>query len=405
MTDKKYIQPQGYITTLPKQEAIQRVKEYVEGHIDEFKDGEIVSIAYKGDGDLKEETLTTSAVVRISGNSATIEALVSERDTMKVVESQEEPTDKKALWLVEEEDGGNADFSNLREQIKSLKETIRLLKGLVNKHEYALNNTLAGGDIVENSMKFDLENSDQPEEPDDADGIVVYGDGPVDDFDLYIGNLPLSDAAYITEESILYRYKRYPIRLRMFNAGKERVRESDDYELQISLLEPFVDIDSRRIIYSWSEGYVSIGAHLDGPSGETLSKQYTIYFSKNEEPDYVTYAEPNVHHNLQKSAKDFATMVAYGDYLCVGEMCWCEAEEAMFLKARGANGNIRYFKLNGGGGGEDIPTGTTRETVTYTVTDGILTATSSDDSVGVFEGVLTLVGEVDANGVLRLIDQ
>ena len=409
MTDKKYIQPVRYITTLPKQEAIERVKEYVEENVADFKDGEIVSIDYKGDGDLKDLTLTTSAIVRISGDTVTVDALVSDRDTMMVIESDNEPTNKKALWLTDyvPGDGQESDFTNLREEIKTLKETIRLLKGLVNKHEYALNNTLAGGDIVENSEKFDLENSDIPEEPEDAEGIVVYGEGPVTDFDLYIGNLPLSDIAYTDfDNSILYRNKKYPLRLRMFNAGKERVEETDAYELELSYIEDYIVIDERRVIASLEDGQAQIGARLSIPSGETLTKSYVIYFSKNEEPDYDSYAEPNVHHILQKSAKDFETMVAYGDYLCIGEFCWCEKEEALLLKAKGANGVIKYFKVNGNGGGDIEPPSGDTETITYRVDEnGKFIAESSDESVGVFGGVLTLVGVVDEHGVLKLIDQ
>ena len=411
MSEHKYIQPQRYITSLQKREAIERVREYVEDNLEEFRDGEVVSIDYKGDGDQKDETFTTSAVVRLTDSGVTIETLVTDRDTMKVIESEAEPDDKKALWLTDSDDGGEEDdFTNLREEVKVLKETIRTLKSLVNKHEYALNNTLAGGDIIENSEKFDEENSDVPEEPDDAEGIIVYGDGPVAEFDLYIGNLPLNDIAYTDyENTILYRNKRYPLRLRMFNEANERVEETEDYELTLSYLGNAVYIDERRVIETWGDDdpqEVQVGARLLGASGETLTKTYTIYFKKNEEPDYDSYAEPNVHHILQKSAKDFQTMLQYGDYLCVGEMCWCEKEEALFLKAKGANGTIRYFKINGtgGGGGGDVPTGDT-ETITYRVEDGVLYAISSDDSISVVDGTLTLVGEVDANGVLRLIDQ
>ena len=214
MSDKKYIQPQRFQTTLPKASAISRVEEYINEHIADYKNGEEIVVDY-----IKEwvengvtKTLTISApaiVIKNNGQPAKIFVSVSDDDTLKIVESEQEPQDTKALWLTDITSGDTSgETSNLREEVKLLKQTIAYLQQLVLKHDYALSNTLAGGDIIVNSEKFDLENKYEREMPEDAEDPVDWAteDFVITSFETYIANSPLSE---FIENASLYKGEKY----------------------------------------------------------------------------------------------------------------------------------------------------------------------------------------------------
>ena len=158
---KKYLQLPKFQTRKLKSQAIPMVEIYINENIADFKDGEEIAIEYIG---LNGEQMYSTAVVQISEGVAKLRVSIEESETLKIVESENAPEDKSVLWLAgstnEEITAGQT--SNLREEINSLKKIIADLQDIVFKHDYALNNTLAGGDIIANATKFDLENQYKP---------------------------------------------------------------------------------------------------------------------------------------------------------------------------------------------------------------------------------------------------
>lgn len=395
---KKYLQLPRFQTRQHKTNAISLVQSHVNEHLSEFKDGEEIVIEYL---DPYDEPAYTTAVIKKDGDTAIIFAAVDEHETARIAEGKNEPSDKTVLWLADttNEEMVSGETSNLREEIKSLKETIKVLQEMVNKHDYALSNTLAGGDIIANAEKFDLENKYEPEMPEDAEDPTEYAedDKVITSFDVYVGNSSLSEFSGV--DASLYRGQTYPLKFRFYNGGLQRVEEPEDLQYTFSCVPANVASIDGRILKGKSSGDAEVSVIVT-TSGNTLSKRYDIHFEYNEEPDYETYEEPNVHHMLIKKADTEQIMFDNFNYLLIGEFCWCIKENTLYLKEKAANGTIQLFKINGGG--SVIPTG---ETVTYKVdTEGIFSAESSDDSVNVTDGILSLVGTVDANGILILND-
>jgi len=394
MSDKKYIQPQRFQTSLNKTEAIAKVEEYVNSNINEYKNGEIVSIEYLTE---KEEQAVTNAVVIINdGQAAVIMTAVSDKDTLKIIDTEEEPQDKGVLWLTDLTSGDTSgETSNLREELKVLKSAFKTLQSLVEKHEYALNNTLAGGDIITNAEKFDLENKYSKEKPEDAEDPVKWAeeDFIITSFETYIANSPITE--FIGKPG-LYKGQKYPLNYKFYNIEGERV--PDSYATVMAVAEPVtVATIIKSILYATASGACDIHISVNSESGETVTEHYFgVKFDYNEGPDYPLYEEPNVHHQLIKSAESTEIMTQNSNYLLVGEFCWCIKENTLYLKEKASNGTVQLFKINGTG--SIIPTG---ETVTYYVDEnGIFNAESSDGSVYVDEdGILNLVGNVDENGI------
>lgn len=389
----KYIQPQKFQTNSLKETAINLVKDYVSRNVSEYVNGEEILIEYlTEDGN----SAVTSAILVINNNIANVYATVSDKDTLKIVETEEEPEDKNVLWLTDLTSGDTSgETSNLREEVKLLKSMVRMLQGLVNKHEYALNNTLAGGDIIANAEKFDLENKYQKEKPEDATDPIEWAteDFVITSFETFIANSPITE--FIGEPG-LYRHQKYPLNYKFYNIEGERV--PDSYATVTAVAEPVtIATITHNILYALTSGSCDIHISVDSESGETITEHYFgVLFEYNEGPDYPDYEEPNVHHQLIKGAESVEIMMQNSSYLLVGEFCWCIKENTLYLKEKASNGTIQLFKINGTG--SIIPTG---ETISYYVDDeGIFNAESSEGSIYVDEnGILNLVGEVDENGI------
>ena len=393
MNNKKYIQPQQFQTSLPKSSAITRVEDYVNTHVNEFKDGEIVSIQYLAEDNT---TAQVTAVIHIINNTTKISAQLSEKDTVKIVASEDEPQDTESLWLTDITSGDTSgETSNLRQEIKQLKQTIAYLQQLVLKHDYALSNTLAGGDIIVNSEKFDLENKYEHEKPEDAEDPVDWAeeDFVITTFEPYIANSPLSE---FLGNASLYKGEKYYITYKFYNKSEERV--PDEYANVVEIVNPTTIAEIRNhILYAATSGECDIHITVSSTGGDILSKDYYgIKFKYNEEPDYPIYEEPNVHHMLIKHADSAEIMMQNSDLLLVGEFCWCINENTLYLKEKAANGSIQLFKINGNG--SITPSSAT---ITYYVDEnGIFNADSSDGSIFVDEnGIVNFVGVVDENGI------
>ena len=393
MAQHKYIQPQKFQTSSLKDTSIELVKSYINEHINEYKNGEIVSIEYLTEAG---ETAVTNAIVIINNGEANLIASVSDKDTLKIVETENEPEDKNALWLTDLTSGDTSgETSNLREEIRLLKSAVKMLQGLVNKHEYALNNTLAGGDIIANAEKFDLENKYPKEKPEDAEDPVSWAeeDFIITSFETYIADSPITE--FIGSPG-LYRHQKYPLNYKFYNIEGERV--PDSYATVVAVADPVtIATITRNILYASTSGSCDIHISVNSESGETITEHYYgVQFDYNEGPDYPDYEEPNVHHQLVKSAESTEIMMQNSNYLLVGEFCWCIKENTLYLKEKASNGTVQLFKINGTG--SIIPTG---ETITYYVDEnGIFNAESSEGSIYVDDnGIVNFVGEVDENGI------
>lgn len=397
--EKKYLQLPRFQTHQTKSEAISLVEQHVNENLGDFKDGEEIIVEYLNEYGIQ---VYSPAVIKIDNNEAKIDVAIIDSDTLKIFEGQEEPIDKDNLWLADVEDSEitSGETSNLREEIKLLKKTIKSLQDVVNKHDYALSNTLAGGDIIVNAEKFDLENEYDPEKPDGApDEGYATGDTIVTSFEVYVANSPLSDFSG-GDNASLYRGAKYPLKLKMYNAGMEPVKETDDIVIKMTCFPRDVAYIENRVLFGVSSGYAEIAVTVES-GNHTVGKAYEVHFDYNEKPDYPIYSEPNVHHQLVKSAQTLKILTDNFNYLLVGEFCWCIEENALYLKEKAANGTIQLFKINGGG----IIPPETGETITYAVNkNGVFIADSSEGSVNVTDGVLTLVGTVDENGRLILND-
>lgn len=414
---RKYIQPQRFQTHQNKEEAILLVERYINEHIAEFKDGEEIAIEHK---DAQGEQMYSTAIIKKSGNTAKVYASVESNETLRIVESEEEPKDRSVIWLSEEEEdeSESGETSNLREEIKSLKSVIKKMEEMVNRHDYALSSTIAGGDIILNSEKYALENDDDPEQPQDAKDYTEYAtdDLVVDSFEVFIADSPLT--RFSGADASLYMNQNYFLKFKLYNAGKEQVKNDGSFTMTINHGSDVKYIHDKQVIVGLQSGYTTIYATVTNGSDVTLENTYPLSFEYNEKPGYETYAEPNVKHFILKSVKNLQILKDNFNYLCVNEPIWCISECALYVKGEMADGSVALFKISGGSGGDDpiIPdpdtgstsgdTAVTSETI-YTIDDNDnLTVVSTNNAVYVDEdGILNInAGYVDQNGILILND-
>lgn len=400
MAQHKYIQPQKFQTSSLKDRSIELVKSYINEHINEYKNGEIVSIEYLTEAG---ETAVTNAIVIINNGEASLVASISDKDTLKIIEKegQEPINDEKALWLSDNWDDDVATVfpaSDLKSTVKEMAAEMRVMREELTLCKEALNNTLGGGDILLNSTKYYLENKYETEKPEDAPNPYTTGDTQIYEWDVYIGPSPIS----IYNEGGLYEKQRYYPKVRAFNSAGEEIEITSAYTITMSCGGGSAEIIlTGNTLYAITSGDTNFYATIHDPFYETeSSKMYLLKFEHNEEPSYQQY---NVKHLLVKHAESVDYMMEHSAYMLVGEFCWCIKEQALYLKEYAKNGTIQLFKINGQG--SVTPTGDT-EYITYEVDiDGVLNADATKGSVFVDEdGVLNFIGEVDENGVLSLND-
>lgn len=416
MINKKYIQLPLFKTNLVKSSAVMALREYVQENIESFFNGEEIGVSYIGpDG----AEMYSTAIVKIENGSAEIYVSIEENESLRIVETEEEPKDKEVLWLTNDSDGeDSSSASNLREELSSLKETLKSLKAVVERHDYALSSTIAGGDIILNSEKYAMENDTETEQPQDATDYTEYAESDfvVDSFEVYIADSPLT--RFSGADSSLYINQNYFLKFKLYNAGKEQIKNDGSFAMTVNHGSDVEYLSDKQVLIGLQSGFTTIYATVTNGSDVTIENTYPLSFEYNEKPGYETYVEPNVKHFILKSVKNLQILKDNFNYLCVNEPIWCISECALYVKGEMADGSVALFKISGGSGGDDpiVPdpdtgstsgdTAVTSETI-YTIDNNDnLTIISTNNAVYVDEyGILNInTGYVDQNGILVLND-
>ena len=411
MANKKQIQFPRFVIKKYKAEAIDTMTNYINENIDDFVDGEEITIRYLDYKD-GESLRSINGIIDIKLNEsnekiASLSVEIGEHDTVKILESENEPEDKKSLWLTDWSHEEPYPASDLKSEVIKLKLELKAMREMLNKHDYALSNTIAGGDIITNSEKYELENQYDKEQPEDSDIKPTYdtGDTEVYTWGIYLGK---SDLRELIEDDKyeFYRKMKYFLKLRLFNKEGKEIEETEDITLHLVCDSQIATIDENRVLFAEEECTATLTATLYQYGEKINSINYGIIFKKNEKPDYEVYGEPNVHHILVKTAPNFDTLQQNFDYLCVNELCWCINESSLYLKAKDANGNVKLFKINGQG--SITPTGET-ESITYRIDeDGFIDMNDEYTGKYIFldeEGFINvLAGNIDEEGYIVLTD-
>ena len=410
--DKKYIQLPRFQTHRSKSEAISLVERHINESLTEnpkgFVDGEEIAVEYRTD---EGGQAYVSAIVKITGNIATLYVPINEHETLKITDTENEPIDKTSLWVTEMDESDI--HYDVNKTLASLLEEYRKLKETVERHEYALSNTLAGGDIILNAQKYDIENESEHEKPEDAEYDENYAeeDFEITSYDIFVADSSLR--RFSNDKTILYAEQKYKLTLKLYNRSGELVKETEDVSLTFRHSAD-VEINERRYLISHTTGYTNIVSEVRVNGVLIDNEPYYVNFGGDQEPDYPIYEEPNVHHQLIKTAKTHDILMDNIKYLATPEFCWCPGDNKLYLKAESSNGTIQLFVINGGGGSIDPidpDTGSTTgdtaitEETTFKVVDGELLMDSTGDGVYVdANGILNInAGRVE-NGILILND-
>lgn len=392
-----------------KKIALEKVQEYVVKNISFFHDGESVLIRFKNDsGDI----ISSMVFINIDNEqNVALSFNLDSEETIKIVETKGEPSDKDSLWLTEETEGDSEKDNiilGLQNRIESLEKTLSSLSTLIDKHEYALTHTISGGDFLTNSVKYDLENSTETEKPASANYGEVYSENNklISNFELYIGYTNLKDY----ESVKLYSKTYYYIRPEFYNSDGELINPKDihTYELisnNVNSVETrYVEASKRWYLYGLKKDNVIITCKVVDIDGKELIRDYILIFETESEP--YSY-EPNVKHVLMKTAETFDILSANTKYLLLNEFVWCKGDNSLYFKAEASNGTINLFKINGGGyTPEDPDTGTTEDVVINVDSNDVLELTdNSGNNLITVDNDDTLViskdiAYVDENGIL-----
>lgn len=328
--------------------AVNSTLEILNENKDNYLDGENIRVRYLSDDG---EVIDTNCIVYKNDNGIELSMQISDKDSLRIVDSENEPVDKDCLWLTDVENGDEfSDTSDLLAEIDSLKRELNLMKSMMAKHEYALTNSLSGGDFIMNSVKYRLENLDTPDKPENAEDKVIYAsnDFTVVDFVVYIGNTPittfLGNIDFLTE-------KRYYFKVKYINKLGEIIKDSgytiDD--IIVSSDNPILETN-KNFFASSEEGISNITFKVGD-----FTNSYSIQFVANLKPDYNIYGEPTTPHLLVKSAPSKDILFANSDYLCVNEFVWCKSANTLYFKAESSKGNLTLFPINTGERVNDYP--------------------------------------------------
>lgn len=382
------VQLPRYLIRKTKSEAIAQFCNYVKSNTDTFIDGEEVVLRYVGnDGSI----VSVNAVIdNVAQGDISFE--ISEHDTFRIVEQDEEPEDKDVLWLGGEMTG-DTDFSianNMQTEIDTLKKKLKYLQDIVDKHEYSFNNALSGGNIKKNATKFSLSNLAAQEVPDDSTEHYDTGDTVVVSVKAFVGRYELE------ERDTLYTKQKYYLSVRGYNEEENEV-SLEDCSVSAFLGETELTAET---IYFETSSVTTLDVYVLTPESATVENHYTITFSEDEEPDY--YSEPTYHQFATKNAKNFEELTKYIDNLAVNEFCWCIEDNTLYYRAEASNHSIQLFKVNGNGSVDPEV-----KHIVYEITDkGVLIIMSESEEVYLSEeGILYLVGDIDENGILHLNNQ
>lgn len=410
-----------------KEIAMNTVQDYVINNVSHFLDGESIVVRFKNENG---KILSAHVIINIDDKGdVSLSFNLNSEETIKIVETKEEPTDLDSLWLSEDtqsEENKDEVIFGLRQRIETLEKTISSLSKLIDKHEYALTHTISGGDFLTNSVKYDLENSVETQKPSAAKYGEVYSktDIIVTNFKLFIGYTDLHDFA----KSNLHTKQYYYIKPEFFNAAGELIDPNDVNYTLISnnskILETrFVEASKKWYLYGLKKDNAIVTCKIVNEDETELTDDYILMLESESEP--YTY-EPNVKHVLMKTAETFDILSANTKYLLLNEFVWCKGNNSLYFKAEDSTGAINLFKINGGGGTPDpdtpdIPvepdtpvepdeptTGTTPDINVNINKEGVLelTDTKEEKTLVVDENdILNIpseVGYVDENGILTL---
>jgi hypothetical protein len=418
-----------------KEIAYTQVLSYIERNVIHFHDGETITIRFKN---VYGEIVSSLVVINInSNNEITLSFSLSDSETVKIVETNEEPTDTNILWLSEDEEETEQEvITGLQDRIRSLESTINKLTALIDKHEYALTHTISGGDFLTNSVKYDLENSTKTEKPAAARYGETYDviNTGVTNFDLYIGESSLHDFL----KSNLYTQTYYYLKPKFYNSEEKLINPTKvNYSLETSdanVVETrFIEASQRWYLYGLKKGNAIITCKVVNEDETEIVDDFILNFKEESEANKY---EPNVKHVLIKTAETFDILSANTKYLLLNEFVWCKDNNTLYFKGESSDGSINLFQINGTGGGSDpivpdvpivpeepdIPdtpdtpdnpdnpdtpsTGTTG-TTNITINNGILEVSDSRENKAIFvdeNGELIIskdIAYVDEEGILR----
>lgn len=411
---KIQIQLPTYYYDGSKADAISAVRSYINSKKEEeFTDREEINIRYKSE---KGEDCITTATVISGENEWNLTVALNDLDTVKIIEQSgtTAPSDKDAIWLSDFFDEEHP-TENFKQELIALREEVKWLRELVNKHDYALSSTIAGGDMIVNSEKYDEENENPTQIPDTMEYEETFATDNLvlNDYDFYLGNTPLM--YYIKKSINLWKGQKYFLELRMFNSEGERIIPKEgECELDFQFHDEVIEIDpwydDKIIMIALHSGSTQLEVTrftcILTYSGETYTKEYQgLYFEYSQEIDYETYSEPNVHHMLIKKADTHQILEDNTNYVCVNEFVWCIGNNTLYLKAKGADGNIHLFAINGTGStpvtGETIEFGFDEETGDLLINSDAADTVYIDD-----EGYLVInAGATLENNILILNDE
>ncbi len=329
------------------------ITDYIENG--SYKDGETMSIRYyESDGKVNVVSLVFTLREGMKPD-------LSEVPRTRIIDSPTPPNDKDAIWIdsSHEED---ENYNPIQDDVRSLKKAFAELLKVVNRHEYAFTHSMNSGDIY-NSAKGDMMAMATPELTYyDTENVVLEGvvSGETSGitasgFNLYIQGTNLSDYT----ETPMTTYIKQPYWIRVVTEPKNAHYLSID--LSVSNTE---GCDTKLVkkgdsvgLEATVSGSTSLTAKMTPEIGaEPIVKTYRFSFLTNKEPDYPSNREPNVKHLIIKSVATYKELADNIGYLCMNELIWCEGNSGLYMLGKTSGGDIRLFKLNGGGGtGPDIP--------------------------------------------------
>ena len=418
-----------------KETAYTQVLSYIERNVIHFHDGETITIRFKN---VYGEIVSSLVVININSNDEiTLSFSLNDSETVKIVETNEEPTDTNILWLSEDEEETEQEvITGLQDRIRSLESTINKLTALIDKHEYALTHTISGGDFLTNSVKYDLENTTKTEKPAAARYGETYDviNTGVTNFDLYIGESSLHDFL----KSNLYTQTYYYLKPKFYNSEEKLINPTKvNYSLETSdanVVETrFIEASQRWYLYGLKKGNAIITCKVVNEDETEIVDDFILNFKEESEANKY---EPNVKHVLIKTAETFDILSANTKYLLLNEFVWCKDNNTLYFKGESSDGSINLFQINGTGGGSgpivpDVPiepenpdepdtpdtpdtpdnpdtpnTGTTG-TTNITINNGVLEISDSRENKAIFvdeNGELIIskdIAYVDDEGILR----
>lgn len=424
MANIKHIQFPQYLKNADKKTAIAALEAKLNETPNDFVNGEEVILEYEEQGVI----CSASAIINKKNGNIKIFVALNEFETVKIVESENEPEDKESLWL--SDTGESGETSDLRGQVKALSRQLLEMTKTVNELKEALSNTLGGGELLD-STKYDLENRSQQEQPIESK-YYATGDTRVTDIGLYIADVSLDEYAKDESPYRLYRDSLYSLQLKFMNEKGEEIKETPELAEGISLfassheatveIKEYNTVNANGLGLTWrgedggypsyvppqrilsiteatNSGYTTIIATVTLEDGQILQKTYNTPFLYEQEPDTgVTMPK----HLLVKHADKYETITSRSDYLCVYEFVWCIENNSLYLKAEASNGSIQLFKINGQGS-DPVPTGDTSG-ITYIVSGTNIEATDRTSAITIDGDYMVIPNARVENGYLILND-